>query len=73
MKKLTKNAVELIKNKRTSMLIALDIDISIWTLKKWVKDQDDKLTKLKCISAIKKHTGLKEDEIFEDENKNQAS
>jgi hypothetical protein len=47
------------------MKMALDLEKAYSTVDRWVRYENDKLATLKTIEAIKQHTGLTQDEIFE--------
>jgi hypothetical protein len=47
------------------MKMALDLQKAYSTVDRWVRYENDKLATLKTIEAIKQHTGLTQDEIFE--------
>lgn len=38
---------------------------SEYTIKRWIMDNDDQLTKAKYLAVIKEHTGFTEEEILE--------
>lgn len=65
--KLSKKAKKSLKSEQVKMKIALDLGKSLGSIKRWIFLNDDSLTKLNVIKAIKTHTGLSQEEIFETE------
>ncbi len=63
--KLTKKAREIIWDMSIRMKIALAMTCSDATIKRWIHDNDDNLTKAAALAVIKQETGLTEDEILE--------
>jgi len=63
---LTEKAKQAIKSDRVKMLICLDLNIAYGTLRRYLKQESlhPNLTKLKSLEVIKKHTGLKDNEIY---------
>ncbi|HEX8575800.1 MAG TPA: hypothetical protein VF677_05860 [Flavobacterium sp.] len=68
--RLTAKAKEKLKNDRVKMEIALELGKSYLTLRRWINTKEeevhDNITTKRSIEAIMKHTGLKENEIFEE-------
>lgn len=64
---LTTAAKEKLGTDEVKMKIALELGRSYLTMRRWIRESHDNLTKTKSIEAIVKHTGLKESEIFIDE------
>lgn len=49
--------------------LAKEIGVAYSTIVRWYYSQNEKFANLKVIEAIKKVTGLKQEEIFEEETK----
>lgn len=64
---LSKKTREKLRTGRIIILIALDLDISIDSFRRWIRTNSSRLTELKTIDSICKHTGLEASEIFETE------
>jgi transcriptional regulator with XRE-family HTH domain len=64
--KLTQKALSLIKAEPVRRLeIAIALGVSDQTLMRYIKDNDDELTKAAALVEIRKITGLKDSEILE--------
>jgi len=63
--KLTKKALKAINEPEIRMRIALDVHKSDNTIKRWIKANDDNLTKASALAVIKRETGMPECEILE--------
>ena len=61
---LTTLAKEKLGTDEVKMKIALDLGKSYLTIRRWIKDNHENLTKRKCIEVISTHTGLTEDQLF---------
>ncbi|MBE8727942.1 hypothetical protein [Flavobacterium hungaricum] len=66
---LTTAAKEKLGTDEVKMKIALELDKSYYTMRRWILSSPihENLTKKRSIEAIVKFTGLKESEIFTDE------
>lgn len=62
--KLSKKARQAI-TEDVKLKLSLSTGKSISTIRNWIKDDSERLTTIKTIEAIKEHTGLTQDEIFE--------
>lgn len=51
---------------RLQNLLALEFDCSVFTIKRWIKDGDVRLTAPSSTVIIKEETGLAVDEILEE-------
>jgi hypothetical protein len=66
--KLTKKAKAAInKSTRLKNLLAVEFDCSVFTIKRWLDDDDVRLTAPSATNIIKKETELKDDQILEPE------
>ena len=64
--KLTEKAIQAIKDaKNANAKIALALGCSVYTVDRYLKDNDDSLTKAAALAVIRKVTGLKSKEILE--------
>lgn len=63
--KITKKGAEILSTNRILMLVALDLDVSFYTVNRWVKENDERLTQISVLKSIEKHTNLKPEEVFE--------
>jgi transcriptional regulator with XRE-family HTH domain len=64
--KLTQKALDLIKRDAVQRLdIAKALGVSDQTLMRYIKDNDDELTKAAALVEIRRITGLKDDQILE--------
>jgi hypothetical protein len=63
--KLTQKALKSIDNPNCRMRIALALQVSDITVRRYISLNDDSLTKAAALKVIKKETGLKTDEILE--------
>jgi transcriptional regulator with XRE-family HTH domain len=67
--KLTQKALELIKKDAVQRLdIAKALGVSDQTLMRYIKDNDDELTKAAALVQIRRITGLRDDQILEKES-----
>lgn len=57
---------EVKKNTRLKTRLALAMDVSVYTIDRWLKDNSDDLTKAASLQVIKEETGLDDSEILED-------
>lgn len=68
--KLTQNALQLIKADAVKRLdIAKALKVSDQTLMRYIKDNDDELTKAAALVEIRRITGLSDEQILEKEEK----
>jgi hypothetical protein len=66
--KLTRKAKTAInKNTRLKNLLALEFDCSVFTIKRWVDEDEVRLTAPSSTTIIKKETGLSDSQILESE------
>ncbi len=66
--RLTKTVIDRIKDSRSlPKKIAVTLDVSRITMWRYIKDNDDILTKAAVLKLIKEETGLTEHEILEPE------
>jgi hypothetical protein len=65
--KLTPNAITLIKDKRIRTRLALALDVTDQAICKYIKRNDDNLTKAAALMVIREETGLDDSEILEEE------
>jgi predicted transcriptional regulator len=64
--KLSKQALKLIIDPQIRMKIAIEIGVSDQTIRRYIKDNDDELTKAAALKVIRKETGLSNKEILEE-------
>lgn len=64
--RITKNALAKISDPSIRMKIALALKVSDQTVCRYIKDNDDELTKAAALIVIRKETGLKDDQILEE-------
>lgn len=66
--RITQKALKEIKSDtRIKTLLALELNKSVYTITRWIEDNDDNLTKAAALKVIRKETGLKDREILEAE------
>jgi transcriptional antiterminator len=65
--RLTKKALSKIKSPQSRMRIALALGVSDRTIERYIKDNDDELTKAAALNIIKEITGLSENQILENQ------
>lgn len=65
--RLTKKALKRINNTKARMLIALALDCSDMTVRRYIDANDDNLTKAAAMQVIREETGLTDSEILEEE------
>lgn len=66
--KLTDKAKKIInKNTRLKNLLAIEFECSVFTIKRWMDDDDVRLTAPSATAIIKKETGLTDKQILEAE------
>ena len=65
--KLTETARQKINVPRIRMLLALELNVSDQTMVRYIKDNNDELTKAAALKVIRKETGLKDKEILIEE------
>lgn len=64
--KLTQKAIDAIKTDiKVRARLSLALDRSSFTIDKWIKTNDDKLTKAASLQVIREETGLTDAEILE--------
>lgn len=67
---LTKQALDIINSRqsfnRTLNLLAAALDVSEATVRRYVSDNDDNLTKAAALKVIREQTGLTDAEILEE-------
>jgi hypothetical protein len=64
--KLTDKAKKVInKNTRLKNLLAIEFECSVFTIKRWMDDDDARLTAPTATAIIMKETGLKYKEVLE--------
>lgn len=63
----SKALAEIKSNTRLKNLLALELDRSVHTIEKWIKDNDEMLTTASALEVIRKETGLTDSEILERE------
>ena len=67
--KLKQAAIDRIKvNTRIKNLLALALDRSVYTVTRWIEDNDDNLTKAAALKIIREETGLSDEDILEMES-----
>lgn len=73
--KLTKIAFEAIAkhSPRIKSLLALALNCSEQSINKYIRDEDDNLTKAAALEVIRKETGLTDEEILEQERVDSAT
>ncbi len=65
---LTSKALAEIKGStRLKNLLALELDRSVHTIEKWIKENDQMLTTASALEVIRKETGLTDEQILERE------
>lgn len=57
------------KSTRAKNRLALANDCSVYTIDRWLKDNDDSLTKAASLAVIREETGLADSEILEETGK----
>ena len=62
---LKKAALKAINTQETRLNLALALKVTEQTIIRYIKNNDDRLTKAAALKVIKEQTGLTEDEIFE--------
>jgi hypothetical protein len=65
--KLTQKALSLIRGPQERMDVAKALKVSDQTIVRYIKDNDDELTKAAALVEIRRITGLSDDEILEPE------
>lgn len=66
--KLTQKALSLIRGPQERMDVAKALKVSDQTIVRYIKDNDDELTKAAALVEIRRITGLSDDEILEPES-----
>lgn len=67
MTRLTIKALTAINEPRTRTLLALALDCTDNTIRAYIKNNSDNLTKAAALAIIRQETGFNEEEILEDE------
>lgn len=67
MAKLTTKALQAINKPRIRIRLALELDVTEQTIRVYIKDNSDNLTKAAALALIKELTGLNDSEILESE------
>lgn len=62
---ITKKALDAIMEPKVRMKIALQMNCSDVTVQRWIRNNDDCLTKAAVLTVIKQETGLEESEILQ--------
>lgn len=65
--RLTKNALALINTSKARMLIAIALDCSEMSVRRYIDSNDDNLTKAAALQVIREETGLTDQEILEEQ------
>lgn len=65
--KLTENALKAINNKDTRRRLSEVLDCTDQTIMRYIKDNDDNLTKAAALAVIREDTELTDDQILEQE------
>lgn len=68
MTKLTTKALKAINRPRPRTRLALVLDCTEQTIRAYIKDNSDNLTKAAALVVIREETGLKDQEILEDDS-----
>lgn len=55
---------EFFKSDRNKMLLALELNVSLMSIKRWIMEDGERLTTIRAIRAISKLTGADRDSIF---------
>lgn len=64
--RLTELALNMIRrNVRCKNLLALELDVSVFTIGRYIDSNSDNLTKAAALKVIRDETGLKDEEILE--------
>lgn len=71
--RLTKVARMVVQNAEIKELIAETEGVHLETVRRWVRDDHENLTKGSVVKVIKDVTGLKEDQILEEELVNEPA
>lgn len=71
--RLTKKALRAINNQTMRLLIALALGCSEMTVRRYIKSNDENLTKQACLQVIRRETGLSDSELLEVEKKGSRS
>lgn len=61
---LTQKTKEILRDEATMMRIALDCEVTLNTVRRWIRKDNERMATLKCVNSISKHTGLPKSEIF---------
>lgn len=71
--RLSEKAISLLTTKAKNR-IAMDMDCSVFTVERWIKDNEDNgdLTKAKSLQIISEETGLPMEEILEESDVNET-
>lgn len=65
--RLTQKVLALIHDKRIRNRLAMALDKTDFTIIRYIKDNDDALTKAAALQVIREETGLPDEEILEEE------
>lgn len=65
--RLTKKALKAIDKQKIRLLIALSLDCSEMSVRRYIESNDDNLTKAASLKVIREETGLTDSEILEQE------
>lgn len=63
--KLTQKALEMIKEPKVRIQLSMALQVTDQAIIKYIKRNDDNLTKAAALAVIRKETGLKDKEILE--------
>ena len=66
--RLTEIALEKINKPHVRVRLAVALGVSEQTISKYIKNNDDNLTKAAAVAVIKRQTGLTEDDILDTYN-----
>ena len=66
--RLTETALEKINKPHVRVRLAVALNVSEQTISKYIKNNDDNLTKAAAVAVIKRQTGLTEDDILDTYN-----
>lgn len=65
--KLTKKALKAIKSKHLYPYLAIALNVSTNAIYRYVRNNDDDLTKAAALKVIREHTGFEDSQILEEE------
>ena len=70
--KLSEKLAKALMDDKTRMLFAIEVGVSYATIRRWIYEDHSKFATLKNIAALEKITALRQDEMFEMEETENA-